>query len=403
KALFDQENKLTGKDELRIYDAASDTSQPIAADVRGVAGQGEDLSRVYFVSDEALPGAGANSPWGEEAVAGQPNLYLWEEGEGEGEAEVSFVATLLESDTGKLEPGTDQEAYIIGNPGTYSRGTRASADGSALAFNSRAPLTDFDNTEPASGKPAVEVYRYDAQAGELACVSCNPSGARPRGRELREAYTRPAEDHPTKVIAAAWIRGWEHPLHASRLLSADGERLFFNARDALLPRDTNGADDVYQWEAPGSGSCSTASPSYFPQSGGCLDLISSGKSPTNSEFMEASPDGADVFFTTEAGLLPQDPGSVDLYDARVGGGFPQPVPAPQCAGEACQVAPPPPDDPTPASASFRGPGDPAPVKARGRRCPKGKRAVRRNGSRRCVKPKVRGNKRRANAKGRTGR
>ena len=89
-----------------------------------------------------------------------------------------------------------------------------------------------------------------------------------------------------------------------------------------------------------------------------MSLISSGQSPRASQIVDVSPDGADVFFRTLSSLLPQDTGLVDIYDARVGGGFP---PAPNlpgaCEGEACEGQASALNDPTPASASFSGPGD----------------------------------------------
>ncbi len=348
----------------------------------GVTGVSKDLSRVYFLSTDVLAGSGQNSE-GDEASAGQPNLYLYEAGSGS----FAFVATVLEGDAGKPEPDAERIngiSYNLVSPNPQVRATRVSPDGTRIAFESRAQLTGFDNTAAASGKPAVEVYTYTA-GGALQCISCNPSGASPATRELPESYAHPGEGFKTRVQAAAWIPGWEHPLHASNLLSPDGNRLFFNSNDALLPRDTNGAQDVYEWEAPGTGGCDAEDASYFPQNGGCLYLISSGESPFESEFWEASPDGRDVFFTTGSSLLPQDPGSLDLYDARAGGGFPQPPEPAQCEGEACQGPVTAPNDPTPASSSFRGPGSSVKKAPSKRRCAKGRRQVRRAGKVRCVK------------------
>jgi hypothetical protein len=342
----------------------------LAKKLEGVAGASSDLSRIYFVSREDLTGAQQNSEE-DEALEGAPNLYLDDGGT------VKFVATLAEGDVGAIESGGGSLAYDIAARRPPLRATRVSPDGSRLLFQSRARLTDYDNTDLDNGRPDVEVFAYQA-GGDLECISCNPSGARPSGRELRRRFWS-APPAGNSVFAAASIAAWEHPLHASNALSADGDRVFFNSNDALLPRDTNGTMDVYQWEASGEGGCGTEDPSYFPQNGGCIDLISSGESPFESEFWEASESGDDAFFITESSLVPKDPGLVDLYDARVGGGFPEPIAASPCEGEACQSPPAPPDDPTPATANLSGDGnvdEEAPAK-----CPKGK--VRRKG--RCVK------------------
>ncbi len=401
RALYSEAAPNQTEDLYEFDLAKAEAKEPprrlIAHSLVGLAGASADLSRIYFVSTDALAGAGPNSE-GEEAQPGQPNLYLDQEGAR------SFIATLASGDAGALEPEASVVAYGVAENSPYSRGSRVSANGT-IVFDARAPLTGYDNST-GDGRRSVEVFRY-RPGGPLQCISCNPSGARPsQVREMREPY-HPlwAVSHPTHVLAAAWIPTWEHPLHASNVLSADGSRVFFNSNDALLPRDTNGTQDVYEWEAPGAGGCDLEDPSYFAQNGGCLYLISSGESSYESEFLEASSDGRDVFFTTESGLLPQDPGSVDLYDARIEGGFPQPIEPPACEGEACQGPVVPPNDPTPSSSVFRGPGNQ--LKGSKARCPKGKRQVRRAGKARCLargqKKQSKGHKRRANDKRRAKR
>jgi DNA-binding beta-propeller fold protein YncE len=388
-ALYSEGDLKSGTADLFRFDLATKTSQPIAEDILGVAGTSENLSRVYFFSEQALSG---------EASAGAPNLYLAEGGG------VTFVATLVEGDLGADEPdveGDPAPPYDLRASNPYRRATRVSPDGSHIAFQSRAPLTDYDNTDVGSGKRAVEIYLYEA-GGQLLCVSCNPSGARPQGREIGLPYQPNfliADRGDHKVVFAAWIPTWEHPQHASNVLSDDGQRLFFNADDPLLPRDANGAQDVYEWEAAGTGSCDVGDHDYFPQNGGCLYLISTGESSFESEVWEATPDGEDVFFTTDSQLVGQDPGSIDLYDARVNGGFPEPVQKLPCEGEACQSAPPAPAFPAPGSATYDGPGD---IREAGRRkrCPKGKRRVKKAGKVRCVKK--RGGKRQRRGEGERG-
>lgn len=220
---------------------------------------------------------------------------------------------------------------------------RVSADGLQAVFGSTTALTGYDNVDAVSGKPDVEVFRYDAQANEgtgaIVCISCNPTGARPHG----DAHVPP----------------YENDLYASRALSDDGSRVFFDGSDSLVPGDTNGVQDVYEWEAPGHGTCVVSSSDYSSRDGGCIALISSGKSARESTFLDASPNGNDAFFATLSSLLPQDTGLVDVYDARVDGGFAPPsAPGAVCEGEACQSPAVSPPSVTPGSFTFSGPGNP---------------------------------------------
>ena len=324
------------------------TTTEITHEMRGVTGTSADLARVYLVSKDVLsPKANGE---GAMAQAGKPNLYLYEAG---GEA-FTFIATLSNLDDEPLSTG--QPSPIAHRP--ENRSARVSPDGRYLAFMSTAPLTGYDNTDQRSGEADAEVFRYDAATRKLFCVSCNPTGARPLGVQIKK------EGEGGNLWAAGQIPGWEGQLHPSRVLSANGDRLFFESLDPLVLRDTNSAWDVYEWE-PGSsqGACESdyGAELFVPSSGGCLSLISSGESPSNSSFVDASARGRDVFFTTASSLVVQDPGLVDVYDAREGGGFtPPPGPRPECEGQACQNPPSPPSEVTPSSLSFHGKGNPKP-------------------------------------------
>jgi hypothetical protein len=384
--------------ELFEYDIDTETPTPIAKGVVGVAGMSNDATHVYFVSTEALSGSGAN-PQGDEAQAGKPNLYLHEQGVGT----ARFVATLAD-----IEVLPPSPAALF----PYARTSLVSGDGTHIAFTSAASPTGYDNTDANSEQPDVEVYLYDAGngagGGQLTCVSCNPSGARHAGRAVSNDLRTGEPD----LWTAATIPGWEVEFHPDRLLSADGNRLFFESFDGLVPRDTNGKEDVYAWErATDKQDClSTLGGEVFlgedpAASGGCLSLISSGQSSADSEFLDASRSGDDVFFTTAKSLLPQDYGLLDVYDARVDGGFPPPpAPKPPCEGEACQPPISPPNDPTPGSASFQGSGNLKPGNTkRSRPCPKAKRRVRKAGRARCVAKHRRAHHRRAHHHRRTAR
>ena len=138
--------------------------------------------------------------------------------------------------------------------------------------------------------------------------------------------------------------------------------MFFDSADSLVPSDTNGTEDVYEYEPPGVGNCTGESMSFSAGSGGCVDLISSGISKEESAFVDASESGDDVFFLTSAQLSSTDTDRTpDVYDARVDGGFPQPQAPPACEGDACQSPVAPPNDPTPGSLTYRGPGNPGPL------------------------------------------
>jgi hypothetical protein len=113
-------------------------------------------------------------------------------------------------------------------------------------------------------------------------------------------------------------------------------------------------------------------------------LISSGRGAGGASFIDASADGADAFFITDSSLVDADPGAPDLYDARIGGGFPQPLPPIHCEGDACQPLPSPPTDPT-LTTLLAGPGNPAV------RYPKSKKGCRKGAARsRCGKKKSQG-------------
>lgn len=375
KALFTIGAQTT---DLYEFDVDTEATTLIAHKVRGMLGVSRDASYVYFTSEEVLSGA---NPQGKSPVAGGHNLYRYHEGD------YSLVATLASADSGINSVEPDRHTG------------RVTSDGLHAVFMSSASLTGYDNVDARSGKADAEVYLYDATAngggGELLCASCNPSGARPNGEDADDGGA--SEDW-----IAARTPVFENSLYGARVLAEDGNRLFFEAADALTPRDTNGVLDVYQWEVPGTGGCEVGGLTYSPSNGGCIDLISSGQSPKASQFVDASLDGNDVFFTTLASLDGQDNGLVDVYDARVGGGFPEPeAAAPQCEGEACQSAPEAPNDPTPASESFEGAGNvrQEPQALAPKPCAKGK--VRRKGK--CVKKSSRKAAKRAKHERRAGR
>ncbi|HEY1690308.1 MAG TPA: hypothetical protein VGF95_15745 [Solirubrobacteraceae bacterium] len=326
-------------------------SSVVAPEIDGlVMGINPSGTTVYFDTEEALT-AGAEAKGN--------NLYV---SHFENEKwEPHLIAVLDQSHEGY---GGDTSDW--GEPHSVSWMTsRVSPNGRYLAFLSDRSLTGYDNRDAVSGEPDEEVFLYDDQEHKLVCASCSNTNARPDGVEFGAAETSELiEAHD--VLAEKWVAAdippgqesdLEHSTRQSRYLTNDGQ-LFFNSVTSLVPQDTNGLGDVYEYEPDEAGSCMKTE--------GCVQLISAGTSGEESAFLEASEGGSNVFFVTTAQLTPQDTDTeFDVYDARVCSEAEPctqaPVSPPPCSsGEACKPAQTP--QPTiygaPASATFSGAGNP---------------------------------------------
>ena len=363
-----------------------------SAEVQGIVpALSEDGSSLYFVARGVLD-TQPNSA-GESAVSGEPNLYRWSE-----EGGARFIATLSAEDAPSWGTGLFEGAYRLTAAG--------SPDGRHLSFMSQQELAGAN--QPTGGAdPAEQVYLYDAATEALHCVSCRPDGGAAQGVVLDpDALQPPLADQKElwsgRLVAATVPEASSQSETPSISLyrprsTFDSGRTFFNAYDSLVPADTNGGWDVYEWQPIGTGDCTSSSgDSDTARSGpGCVSLLSSGTAKETG-FLDASASGDDVFFLTSAQLSVTDRDEeLDVYDARVNGIPAVLEPTPECLGETCQPAPQAPSDPTPASASFQGPGNLKPS-PKGK-CPKGKRAVKKKGKTRCVpkKPKAAKAKRKA--------
>ncbi len=351
------------KPDLYVFDVETgkltDLTKPNfgeRANVQGlVLGASEDGSYVYFVADGVLSGRAseAGATPGRCRYEERPitlsatcNLYLAHydsEAGHEGWEEPRFIASLSNEDEPDWEgPGG------VADLGEMT--ASVSPNGHYLAFMSNRSLTNYDNraTNPsADGAPAEEVFLFDTSGGSLVCASCDPSGARPVG-----VFDPPEKGENPEGLgllvdrARAWagtwlagsIPGWTkinrlYALYQSRYLSNSG-RLLFNSPDALVSQDTNGKEDVYEYEPEGvphgRHECTNQSATFSVRSDGCVGLISSGTSANESAFLDASVSGGegehgeeleegagDVFFVTSARLSPQDTdSSFDVYDAH---------------------------------------------------------------------------------------
>jgi hypothetical protein len=303
--------------DLTVDPRNSETGE--TADVRGtVLGASEDGSYVYFVANGVLAAGATPGDCGGSAPAAACNLYVAHDEAGTWTT--TFVTKLSAKDSRDFEEGE------VGALGKLT--SRVSPDGRYLAFMSQRSLVGYDNTDAVSGAADEEVYLYDAHMNKVNCASCSPSGARPLG--LLDTGARgggqlvDTQGNWQGDTLAGNIPGWASVIYGGeayyqpRYLSDSG-RLFFNSADSLVPQDTNGREDVYQYEPEGVSGCGAgpyATRAYGGQ--GCVALISSGTNTEESAFVDASTSGNDAFFVTAARLSSEDvDGVYDMYDARV--------------------------------------------------------------------------------------
>ena len=318
----------------------------ISDEVEATVGVSADGTFVYFTA------------FGQH-VSGQPDIeqtagiYLWHDGD------LSFISRSPEA-TMMTEIITLSANFVL-----QPLQARVSPDGRHLLFSTTANNpstgspgpTGYDHGDCETGIGGLgcrELYLFDADDHSLTCASCNPSGASATKRATAVVF----ENSGAATTS----------FHHNHTLSDDGRYVFFSSAEPLLNEDTNkDTFDAYVYDARS----------------GRIHLLSTGTDDDPSYFLDASPDGQNAFFTTREKLSGWDiDDASDLYDARVGGGFPEPAPvtAP-CAGDSCRnpaTAAPPTE--SPGTSAFAGSGNQKP-----RRCPKGKRRVVVRGKSRCVK------------------
>jgi hypothetical protein len=362
-----------------LVQVSHDTHVGEAAEVQGAVRIAPDGSRAYFVA-RGLLGEGPNAQ-GQAPVRGADNLYVYDTTTGR----VAFITDLCSgpSASGTVEDvrcpaDLNEEIYSEENDdplwtpagGARRQAQTAGAAGEFLVFSSYGQLIagDTDTTR--------DVYRYDAETGALERVSAGENGYDSNGSDAFNAEIASHAEEWSATVASQYAMD-------SRVVSEDGSRIVFSTAGPLSPGASNGLANVYEWhQGPG-------------ESEGKVSLISSGSGSQPVTEAVISADGRNVFFVTSQGLVAQDTdGAPDVYDARLGEGFPAQAPPPQeCSGDACQG---PLTNPAPLlvpGSVSQAPGEnlappPLPAKAKPRsksvKCKRGE--VKRKG--RCVKPRT---------------
>jgi hypothetical protein len=237
-----------------------------------------------------------------------------------------------------------------------------------------------------AGKPqTTQVYRYDNGEKTIQCVGCSsPFNFDP---QMQNNYI-PAGT-PASFLGLEVANGKPNV----QIASDNGNYVFFNSPSELVPQDVDGevkpepaaegdyntstSSDVYEWRRDGVDGCTEIQ--------GCLALISSGRGGSRVMMVAATRSGNDVFFATHEKLVGQDTDDLgDIYDARVGGGYPPPAQPPAgCEGASCQNVVAPPNDTTPGSMTQHRIGNLHQTRPKTKKCKKG--FVKKKGK--CVKKK----------------
>ena len=307
----------------------------------------DDGERAYFLTGAPIAGADASPPLGGATTPGTAsaaesgtsrNLYLFD-GSKSGAERYRFIARIpFSANAGAAVPAGRDACASFGTslgfqldsdkddislrPVNCLRGTPS---GSHVAFTTSGQLSGEDADD------AADVYLYDAEADELVRVSAPPPGAEPYVCNGDDVFSAPGPGEgcnadmgfpPSQGLSGPAYgtsdtgRGWGGMRYYNLATNPDGTvSLFFESRSELVPEDTNGDYwDVYEWRQ------------------GKLSLISPGNSDNDSWYSGNSVDGRDVFIWTSARIDPRelDPSDFDLYDARVGGGFPYTPPPTPC-------------------------------------------------------------------------
>jgi hypothetical protein len=289
-----------------VYEYDIATGQTTKVGMGGLLGYSADGSHVYSQS------------------AG--NIYLWDNGT---TTHVPGTGVPYGQGVGGDGPGGYPQAAVIYPYGTTPTSyvvdmPAVTPDGSKMVF------VDFANITGYNSNRNSEVYLYNADTDSVTCVSCNPNV--PGGQSEADIRLNQFDSEDPFV-----------PLSVP-VVSDDGSRVFFETGEALVPQDTNGRTDVYEWDD------------------GHVSLLSSGQGTLNSFLVGVGDDGNDVFVRTGDRLLPQVEDDVEhVYDARVDGGFPYTPAVYGCESGQCQEQPgASPVFAAPGSSVFSGSGNAAP-------------------------------------------
>jgi hypothetical protein len=304
-----------------------------------------DGSRVFFTTtQQLLPGSSAGAGLYEYDFNGPPHgrIKLVSLGDPEGArvqrvvrvsndgSHVYFIARGVLTDSANVFGAyADEEAenlYVYERDGEFPQGHIAfigvggvgsaqdTPDGRFLIFESTADLTPDEEGRIEAG----QVFEYDAQTRAMVRVSQSEGGYNDNGNSDIYAATIPGQG----------LRSSFPIEKLNRLaVSANGAYVFFTSEDGLTLGALTGVANVYEYHE------------------GRVGLVSDGRDLAHAfnvpavALLGTDESGRDVFFETADQLVPQDTDTqLDVYDARIEGGFSAMSAGGTCAEDACQGA-----------------------------------------------------------------
>jgi hypothetical protein len=323
---------------------AGDLTPGSGAEVEGVVNVSQDGSHIAFTASGVL--TTVPNGLGQTATQGARNLYSYDTNTGE----TKFVAELCSGAgqsvgvtdaqcpsspaagdgglTGGGETVAVEEKGITTVSEVYNKLAQSSPAGRYLAFDTYArlittgPEADTDN--------AQDIYRYDFQTGDLVRVSVAHADFGNNGNT--EGYNALLASTQSVISATNALPDAKD---VGRSISENGEDIVFTTAEQLQSSDTNGGSNNACTVGP---QISHAGCDVYLWHDGAVNLISDGRDTSGGVvYAGMSGTGSDIFFATPTQLVAQDTDTLgDIYDARIGGGFPAPTPEASCSGEACQ-------------------------------------------------------------------
>lgn len=276
----------------------------------------DDGGSAYFVCSDDLAGVDGTPPSGGLAnsdgtnpgTIDRVNLYRFVHGSsGDG---WTFVAQLpaasglelnscaTRSNTVTSPLNTDADSLVVNNAAANC--VRGTSDGDFVIFMTRGRLVAGDVADS-----SADIYAFDAGTRSLSRVSA-PQG----GQGNSYTCVTSAEGNPDFGLPCYGDLGGNGPIESVVTDSPLGQRkVLFQSKSQLTPDDDDAKFDVYEW------------------SNGELSLLSVGAT-RDVYYTGVSADGQDVFVEALDRLSPGwDKDKVmDIYDARLGGGIPDPAP-----------------------------------------------------------------------------